>query len=767
MMIGWRWIFGLALLVAGAASARDVPFDQGWRFTRSAGADEIIAPPPAMVNLPHTPRIEPRIVNHQWQGDATYAKRFVAPAAWRGQVVLLRIEAAMNVATVSLNGRRLATHLGGYLPFTIDLTPGLRLGRANHLVIALDNRDNAVTGPKPLKQLDFNTYGGLYRGVRLMVRPPLYLSDEMLADRVAGGGLFVTTPMASADRANVAAAADVANAASSDRSARVSQRLFDGPRLVTSGSATIAVAAGAIARADVRLGVSHPSLWSPQSPHLYRLETRISAAGQFDDVTSTMIGIRSLAMVGGRLAINGRPQWLTGVNRHQEYPYVGYATSPQADQRDARRIKAAGFDYVRLSHYPPSPAFMAAADQLGLVLLDAIPGWQFYNPEPAFRAQALTTCRDMIRRDRNHPSVFAWECSLNETDMPADLMAEFNRVVHDEFPGGWSAGWIDAGYDIYLQSRQSRLQHYLTPTRPYLVSEYGDWEYYAQNAGLAQDQWNDLKPEQRTSRQALGDGEARLLQQVTNIAEAHDDDLGLPAIGDSYWVMFDYNRGYADDLETSGVMSLERLPKLAADFFRSQRDADDGGPMVRIASHWTPQSTPTVRVFSNADEVELRLNGTLVGRHGVVRDRFSKRLAHPPFDFATGGFVAGTLQAIAYRGGREVARNTVVTPGPAAGLCVALDDAGVKPARGDLLFLRGWLLDGAGNPVSTATARVRFAAPRGWTVVGPDTVDSEGGIASVLVRPLADPGNAAGARAFDVAGRLRFAGSCRARLREW
>ena len=163
MMIGWRWIFGLALLVAGAASARDVPFDQGWRFTRSAGADEITAPPPAMVNLPHTPRIEPRIVNHQWQGDATYAKRFVAPAAWRGQVVLLRIEAAMNVATVSLNGRRLATHLGGYLPFTLDLTPGLRWGRANHLVIALDNRNNAVTGPKPV-----DSEGGI---ASVLVRP--------------------------------------------------------------------------------------------------------------------------------------------------------------------------------------------------------------------------------------------------------------------------------------------------------------------------------------------------------------------------------------------------------------------------------------------------------------------------------------------------------------------------------------------------------------------------------------------------------------------
>src|SRR5690606_29117453 len=131
------------------------------------------------------------------------------------------------------------------------------------------------------------------------------------------------------------------------------------------------------------------------------------------------------------------------------------------------------------------------ADELGLVLLDAILGWQYFNTDPAFEEQVLQTCRDMIRRDRNHPSVIAWECSLNESDMPKPFIDKLHAIVHEEYPGNqaYSAGWTDYGYDIYLQARQHRIEHYEEPTKPYIVSEYGDWEYFALNAGLNQNAW--------------------------------------------------------------------------------------------------------------------------------------------------------------------------------------------------------------------------------------------------------------------------------------
>ena len=729
----------LAAIVLGfgtAASAQEISLDTGWQFQRLGEGSA-----PTEVTLPHTTRIEPRVVNDQWQGVSVYSKSLAVPASWAGKTVLLRVEAAMNVATVSLNGRPVATHLGGYLPFTIALTKRLRFGAENRIEIRLDNRDNRITGPKPLKDLDFNTYGGLYRGVRLIVKPAVHLSDEMLENRVAGGGLFVTFPQVGSDLAEVQVAVDIRNNGQRTRAA-VTHQLFDGDGLIAVSAEGVDLGAGRLHRSVQTIRLTSPRLWSPQSPNLYRLVTLVQGRGGVVDRTETRIGIRSFAFAGNRLLINGDPTFLRGVNRHQEYPYVGYAISPNADYRDAKLIKEAGFDYVRLSHYPHSPAFMAAADELGLVLLDAIPGWQFYNPDPRFRAQVVKTCRDMIRRDRNHPSVLAWECSLNETDMPKPFVAELHRAVHEEFPGAqtWSAGWLPQGFDIYLQARQHRLKHYEPPDRPYIVSEYGDWEYYAENAGLNQTAWTNLKEEERTSRQPLGSGEARLLQQATNIQEAHNDNFRTPAFADGYWVMFDYNRGYADDLETSGVMSLERLPKFSYFFFQSQRGAGErssrfvSGPMVRIASYWMPGSSPRIRVFSNAEDVELKLNGRSLGRLKPTRDKMSHKLRHPPFYFDARQFTPGTLEAVGFIGGRPVAIHRVDTPGPPKSLRLYLDDAGVAAVAGDLVFARASVVDERFRPVPISGQSIRFEANGDFEIVGDQVTPLEAGTASVLVR---------------------------------
>ncbi|WP_033919540.1 glycoside hydrolase family 2 TIM barrel-domain containing protein [Sphingomonas sp. 37zxx] len=769
MMQGRALLLALLALSAAPVAARDIPFDTDWRFQRAA-SDTATAPDAAAwqtVTLPHTTRIEPRVVNDQWQGIAFYEKSFDAPADWAGQTVLLRFEAAMNVAEVSVNGVAVASHDGGYLPFTIDLTPHLKAGAGNVVRVRLDNRDNPLTGPKPLKTLDFNTYGGLYRGVRLIVKPPVHLSDEMLEGKVAGGGLFVTYPEVSTERATIAIAADVRNGGAVPATATVRQQLFDGATMVAEVSAPLAVAPGTLARSEQQIVLADPKLWSPRSPSLYRLVTTIEGPGGGSDVTEQRIGIRRFSIDERGIAINGERRFLRGVNRHQEYPYVGYALSPQAEYRDAKAIKEAGFDYVRLSHYPHSPAFMRAADELGLVLIDAIPGWQYINPDPRFRAYTLQTCRDMIRRDRNHPSVMAWECSLNETQMPKALVEDYIGIAAQEYPGGqaYSAGWQNDGFDIFLQARQHRLQHFEPPGRAYIVSEYGDWEYYAQNAGFAQDSWGDLKAADRTSRQPLGAGEARLLQQATNVQEAHDDNLSTPAFADGYWAMFDYNRGYADDLETSGIMSIERLPKFAYSFFASQRDASEvsplfkSGPMAKIASYWTSASSPDVRVFTNADEVELLLNGKSLGRKAPVRGRISGRIAHPPVHFHMGGFAPGRLEAVAYIGGREVARDTVTTPGAAAALCTAIDDAGVPVGANDLVFGRAQILDARGNRVPTANTEVTFAAGQGWEIVGPDRVAAEAGIASVLLRATGEARAGVAATATGLAANGACAGS--------
>jgi beta-galactosidase len=341
----------------------------------------------------------------------------------------------------------------------------------------------------------------------------------------------------------------------------------------------------------------------------------------------------------------------------------------------------------------------------------------------------------MLRRDRNHPCVILWEVSLNETDMPAEFIRRTHAIAHEEYPGDqcFTCGWT-AGYDVFIQARQHGGCRDVTD-RACVVSEYGDWEYYAQNAGLRQERWAELAPDDANSRQLRWHGEARLLQQATNFQEAHNDNRKTIAFADGLWVMFDYNRGYAPDIESSGCMDLFRLPKLSFAFFQSQRPPDEG-PMVFIASHWTPDSSPSVRVFSNCDEVALRVNGRVVDRRRPDADRLSTNLAHPPFTFRLDRFQPGTLEAIGYRGSREVSRHVVRTPGPVARMDLRLDESGRPFAMDgkDVAFLRAELRDAGGTTVPDAWENVFFGATGDLTLVGPNPFSSEAGIASTLVQ---------------------------------
>jgi beta-galactosidase len=730
-------------------------FNHDWEFFRfdTAGQHRIDSVAPSAwekISLPHTARIEPKIANDQWQGEAYYRKSFELPAAWAGRKVYLRFEGAMNKAEVWLNNAHVLTHQGGYLPFIVDLSAA-RFGQRNAIVVQIDNRDNPVTGPKPLKSLDFNMYGGIYRDVSLIAKHPLHITDAIQANRVAGGGIFISYPDVSAERAQVRIKTHIKNDAPETLRFSVQQTLFFGDSEIATGSSElIELESGGDIENIQTLGIVNPALWSPQQPNLHRLETTIIRNGKTVDREETRIGIRRIDISKDGFSINGKKLFLRGVNRHQEYPYVGYALSNNANYRDAVKIKSAGFDYVRLSHYPHAPAFMDAADELGIVLLDAIPGWQYFNPEPAFQQQVLQTCRDMIRRDRNHPSVIAWECSLNETKMPPDFVERLHAIVHAEYPGdqAYSAGWLEHGYDIYLQARQHRLDDYKAPGKPYIVSEYGDWEYYALNAGLVQDGWGDLLPAERSSRQLLSDGEARLLQQASNIQEAHNDNFNTAAFADGYWAMFDYSRGYADDLEASGTMSIDRLPKYSYYFFQSQRDPEEvsdlyaSGPMVYIANQWSPGSATDVRVFSNCAEIELFLNDASQGRQRPDAGPATQNLAHPPFTFRLEKFTPGKLEAMCLSDNKALTHHVVFTRGKPERIDLAVDISNKPPQAGvnDLLFVYARIVDKNGTVVPVTGEEIAFEVTGDALIVNPGKIVTEAGIATALLKIGNSPG---------------------------
>ncbi len=753
--------FVAGMTVAGAAVALRAPrrpvgsapesrrrvfrLDDGWRFLRDdpEGAQSAALDDAAWeaATLPHTARIEALVTGPagspeaQWQGVCWYRRTLALEPAPAGGTVLLRFDGAMNVAEVWLDGERIGGHLGGYLPFALDLSQHVTPGKKHLLAVRLDNRDNPITGPKPLAQLDFNMYHGLYRPVYLITKDRLHITDPLLAGRPASGGVFVTYPRVARDAATVRIKTHVRNEHLESRGlrVRVTLRAPDGTVVTSAISKPLTLASGADTEVTQELEVTSPQLWSPATPNLHTLDSEVVSDAGIVDAETVRIGIRHIAISRDGFSINGEPMFLRGANRHQEYPYIGYALSDAAQYRDARKIKEAGFDYVRLSHYAHAPAFMDACDELGLVVMNCLPGWQYFNPDPAFAELQYRNCRDLVRRDRNHACVILWEVSLNESAMPPAFVAQTHAIAHEEYPGDqcFTAGWV-RGYDVFIDARQHGGCRHETE-QACLVSEYGDWEYYAMNAGLDQGAWQNLTPAESNSRQLRWQGERALLQQATNFQEAHNDNRATIAFADGLWVMYDYNRGYAPDVESSGCMDIFRLPKLSYHFFRSQRSA--GEPVVFIASDWTPASATDVRVFSNCEEVALLLNGNLVARQKPDRDRTSTRLAHPPFTFHLDGFRPGTLEAVGYIAGRRAATHAVRTPGAVDRLTLAFDLFGRRPdrERKDHVFCYAALCDANGTVVPDAWENVAFGVTGGATLIGANPFASDAGISTILV----------------------------------
>lgn len=747
-------IFGLIGAVFSVEANGDLmgrsSFSCDWRFVKGdpSGAEESDFDGSIWesIRLPHTANIEPHVVNDQWQGVCWYRKEFMLPAGVTGKKVFLEFEAAMNGAKIWVNGKLVKERMGGYLPIVIDISDTVRPGGDNVIALRLDNRDNIYTGPKPLDKLDFNMYGGLYRNAHLIVKEPVYISHPILAEKESGGGVFVSTPLVSRERSLVEVKTHVLNEGTQSVNLEMIQTVrFLGKDVVVRKVELGPLEPGGESENEIKLELESPKLWSPDEPNLYTIVTEIRADGRIVDVQNTRLGIRKFEFRENKLFVNGEETFLRGVNRHQEYPYVGYALSDNAQYRDAKKIKDAGFNYIRLSHYPQSPAFMEACDELGIIVLDAILGWQYYLDDPRFREYCYRSARELVRRDRNYACVLGWEVSLNETRMPLFFMEELHRIVHAELPGQnvYTAGWVDDVYDIFLQARQHRIMHQTGKyyDRPYVVSEYGDWEYFSNNAGLNQHSLDKTKRIEQSSRQMRGFGEQRLLQQAYNIQEAHNDNLSTTAFGDGYWVMYDYNRGYSDDLEASGIMDIFRLPKLSYDFYRSQQSPKED-VVLEIASWWTEDSSTDVKIYSNCDEVELFLNGVTQGRQKPDADANSINLAHPPFTYSLNAYTPGALTAVGYIEGKSVARDEVHSPGLVAKFHIWIDDSGRPPEAGvnDIVFAYIAAVDTKGTFVPSFNDEVSIDLIGGAKILNVGPVYAEAGITAVLLRIGERPG---------------------------
>ena len=700
------------------------------------------------INLPHTPFVEPLVVLHQWQGICYYRKILNVSKKEIDKQLWLEFEGAMHLADVWVNGQHLIQHSGGYTPFVVDVTGMLHADRGNEILVRLDNRNNPLIPPgKPLETLDFCYYGGLYRDVNLIVKHPVHITHPIMANEVAGGGIFVTYPYVSKQEAEIKVKTQVSNKVGTQRHLTIRHTLYEWSKKKGRGKkvalveSPLVLAAGTTQHHTQQFTVNNPKLWYPDSPALYVLRTEVMDGRKVTDCEDTRIGIRRIEMTREKgFVINNKPLKLEGSNRHQEYPYVGNAISDQAQYRDMYQIRDNGFNTVRLGHYPQDPSVLEACDELGLLVIEPIPGWQFFNKAQGFVDHTYKDIRDLIRRDRNHPSVIMWETTLNESWPPKSWKDQAVRIAHEEFPGdqcytsGDTYGYD--GFDVCYNDWREGYNRPNTTSKPGFIREYYDYEFGGHYS---------------TTRVTRGDGDYALMQNAWNAQWSHNRYRAYYpwTIGGAVWSMYDYNRGCCDNICYSGLADLFRLPKFGLLYFRTQMKEGTftpAGPMtyeVFINSHWLEGSSDTLQVYGNGRVIARQYPDDKPSTSEYVSrpdGGNAENIDFPPFTFFNVNWERGELKAIGYKDGKAVAEHVVRTPGAVEAMDITYFESGVSASCRDLLIVYVNLKDLQGTGCFGENNReVKLEVLQGGELRGPATIKAEAGVASFLVATTDSP----------------------------
>ncbi|MCR4859136.1 MAG: glycoside hydrolase family 2 [Bacteroidales bacterium] len=766
-------------------SGREVfNFNTGWRFLQgdASGAEASLFDDASweIVNLPHTVALIAAEGSgcRNYQGPAWYRKKVTFGPEFAGKRLFLHFEAIMGRSEIFVDGRSVLQHTGGYLPVVLDLQEaGVPIGRPVVIAVRTDNSDDGSYPPgKPEDVLDFTYHGGIYRDCWLVSTGDTYITDPNLVDRQAGGGIFIHSEDVSEQQALLVVQTEVRNDSPKTRTLSLETRLVLDGNQVQQAVSRVSVPAGSSRTVTQKMQVRNPALWTPQTPRLYSVFSTLRAGKTVVDGMETRTGIRSIEFRGKEgFFLNGKPYAgkLMGVNRHQDYAYIGNAMPNNLTWRDAILLRNAGCTVIRSAHYPQDPSFMDACDALGMFVIVATPGWQFWNEDPSFAAHVYDDIRQMVRRDRNHPSVLMWEPILNETHYPADFAENTYRTVHTEYPYPGCFCAADAGsqgvaglYDVLygMPPGVRRPGQQAANRRPGMeiaqstfTREWGDYV----------DNWEHHNSLSRASRSW---GEGPMLIQAMHYANAHnsiDYDMlsGTPAqhIGGCLWHSFDHQRGYHPDPFWGGIMDAFRQPKYSYYMFVAQQDASfrstsplvTSGPMVYIAHEFGPFSGPDVTVFTNCDAVRLTMYGQEplyqeVDRTGysmpsapvVFKDAYSfQRLRQLNRD--------GTLTVVAEGliDGKVVATYTTKPSARSYHISLRVDDAGVPfVANGsDIVTVIASITDEQGEVRDLAKEVVIFEVEGEGEIVGDERIQAnprqvEFGTAPVLVRSTGKAG---------------------------
>ena len=733
-----------------------IPFGTGWLFGPAAEGSSLpgfddsgLAP----VTLPHT--VAPLSWQDwhpaAWERVWVYRKHFDAPdVAGSGRRVFLDVGAALTHSTVTLNGTEVGDHLGGYLPFAVEITGSVQ-PTENLLAVRLDSTFNLNVPPdRPAPaaptSVDFWQPGGIYRDVRLRVVPQAFLAD------VFAKPVNVLDPTA---RQVVVQVTVDASAAASAHGAEVAVELRDSDLVIAAGRAPVAITGPGQVTVTVTLsGLDGITLWDTGRPKLYHVVATLLVDGDPVHRYRVRTGFREATFTLDGFYLNGRRLKLFGVNRHQFFPFAGGAMPARVQARDAKIIRhELNCTMVRCAHYPQSEDFYDACDEVGLMAWEEAPGWGYLGDD-AWLALAYRDIGDMIVRDRNHPSIIVWGARLNETPNNVAFYTSTNELAHalddsrqtaGAMPGMWDTP--DFEQDVFGEDDYSSVTNAGTkqPTlhtpvdaagKPYLVSEAvgtlsGPAIYY-----------------RRTDAQAVQQGQATAHARVHDLAASDDRYCGLLA-----WTGIDYPSGSGNQFQGvkyTGVVDLFRVAKPGAAIYQAQVDPRVR-PVIAPAFYWDfgPASPVTslssAMICANLDRLELYV----AGQHFATLTPDTAaypNLTYPPSfaDFTTvDGSTLPDLRIDGYLGTEMVASREFSADPSRDVLTLAADDAEIHADGTDATRLSFRAVDRHGAPRPYVTGQVTLDLEGPAVLIGDNPFDfaAAGGAGAVWLRSLpASPG---------------------------
>lgn len=541
------------------------------------------------VRLPHTVKETPY---HYFDASiyemvSCYQLELPWQESYAGKALRLTVEAAGHVAELYLNGELLAEHRCGYTAFTVDLTGKLNEGD-NLLTIKLDSHESLNIPPFG-HVIDYMTYGGLYREVYLDVSDPCYIQDVFPKVTLTDEGVLLSSDI-------------YVSSACGEEDIHVVQSIYS-----LEGRCLAQMPQD---KSSFRL--KNVSLWSPEHPQLYVLKTELLKGEQIVDCREDRIGFREAVFKQDGFYLNGEKYKIRGVDRHQSYPYVGYAMPESMQKYDVELLKnELGLNAVRTSHYPQSQHFLNWCDELGLLVFTELPGWQHIGDEE-WKDQAVENVREMVLQYRNHPSIILWGVRINESLDDDEFYTRTNALAHLLDPTRQTSGvrYLQKSSlleDVYAfndfsfngETHGCLPRSEVTPDmeKGYLISEYNGHMFPTKNYDCE---------DHRTEH---------MLRHAT-VVDAYygEEDIA----GGFAWCMFDYNThkdfGSGDRMCYHGVMDMFRNRKLAGYLYAAQQ-ADT--PVLEISSSMDIGEHPgglmrDVYAITNADSVRLYKNGVFI-----------------------------------------------------------------------------------------------------------------------------------------------------------